>query len=106
MEGPRLTLLVILLLFIFFSPAQPNIRFHSRKEQERLAAEKQQDFDALAHSKYGDLTSTGLNLTGLRPEDGSQLQLLPIAQETSRAQHIDSWYGFDRLTPVYHDVDG
>jgi len=106
MEGPRLTLLVILLLFIFFSPDQPNIRFHSRREQERLATEKQQDFDALANSHYGDITSTGLNLTGLRIEDGYQLPLLPTAQEISRAQQIDSWYGFNRLTPVYRDVDG
>ncbi|KAK5939182.1 hypothetical protein PMZ80_008485 [Knufia obscura] len=106
MEGPRLTLLIVLLLFIFFSPDQPNIRYHSRREQERLANEKQQDFNALANSTYGDLPATGLNLTGLRIEDGYQLQLVPTAQEISRKQQIDSWYGFDRLTPVYHDIDG
>ena len=106
MEGPRLTLLVILLLFIFFSPDQPNVRYHSSKEQDRLATEKQQDFNALANSTYGDVVSAGLNLTGFHLDDGYQLQLLPTAQEISKKQHIDSWYGFNRLTPVYHDVDG
>ncbi|KAK5072311.1 hypothetical protein LTR70_007183 [Exophiala xenobiotica] len=106
MEGPRLTLLIIVLLFIFFSPDQPNIRYHSQREQERLATEKQQDFHALANSTYGDLPSAGLNLTGFHPEDGYQLQLFSTAQEISKRQQIDTWYGFDRLTPVYHDVDG
>jgi len=106
MEGPRLTLLIIILLFIFFSPDQPNVRFHSQSEQDRLAVEKQQDFNALANSTYADLPSAGLNLTGFHLQDGYQLQLFSTAQELSKSQHIDSWYGFDRRTPVYHDVDG
>ncbi|KAJ9658408.1 hypothetical protein H2198_003692 [Neophaeococcomyces mojaviensis] len=106
MEGPRLTLLIILLLFIFFSPDQPRIPRYGQNEDERLAVEKAQDLDALANSSYGDLTHWGLNLTGLRLEDGYQINLLPIAQDLSRKQHEQDWDGLDAFAPVYHDIDG
>ncbi|KAK5078366.1 hypothetical protein LTR64_003223 [Lithohypha guttulata] len=106
MESPRFTLLLILLLFIFFSPDQTSVHYSTQDDRDRLAVEKEQDFDALTHSKYGELPSKGLNLTGLRLEDGYQLQLLPVAQDLTRQQQVDSWYGFDRLAPVYHDING
>lgn len=106
MEGPRFTLLLIILLFIFFSPDQNSIRFNTTEERERLTEEKHQDFDALANSKYGDLPKKGLNLTGLRLDDGYQLTAVLASQDLARRQQVDAWYGFDRTTPVYHDIDG
>lgn len=106
MESPQLTVVIILLLFIFFSPNQPNIRYHTRQEQERVLVEKQQDFDALANTKYGDLPADKVNLTGLHRADGYQLQLIDQAQELSRSQYVDNWYGADRLSPIYYAVDG
>ena len=105
MEGPRVGLLIILLLFIFFSPEPRTLRYHDPNQDDRLAIEKQEDFNALANSTYGDLPSKGLNLTGLRIEDGYQLQLLPVAQKLSERQQVNDWYGFPRLTPIYHNVD-
>jgi len=106
MEGPRLTVLVVLLLFIFLSPDQPRIPYYSQDEDARLAVQKTQDFDALANSNYGDLIRGGLNLTGLQHDDGYQISLLPVAQYLSRKQHQQNWNGVDPLAPVYQDVDG
>lgn len=105
MADPRATLVIILLLFIFFSPEQPVLRYHTQKEQDRLRIEKEQDFNALANSTLGDLPSPGLNLTGFRPEDGYQWDRLVTAQTLIRYQHEQSWKDVGSA-PVYHDVDG
>lgn len=105
MADPRATLVIILLLFIFFSPEQPVLRYHTQSEQDRLRVEKEQDFNALANSSLGDLPSPGLNLTGFRSEDGYQWDHLLTAQTLSRYQHEQSWKDAAQA-PVYHDVNG
>lgn len=110
MEGPRVVLLVILLLFIFLTPNQPaQRRFQidtARTEDRHHAA-----LDVLANSSYGQFSAKAdrwLNLTGFREDDGYQWEALPIAQALSQQQFESAWKGVDLShdLPIYDNVTG
>ncbi|KAK5200389.1 hypothetical protein LTR92_000932 [Exophiala xenobiotica] len=110
MEGPRVVLLVILLLFIFFTPDQPaRRRFQvdtNHIEEKRLA-----ELDVLTNSSYGHFnpqSNRWLNLSGFRETDGYQWQLLPRARQLSQQQYEKAWDGIDLndALPIYETVTG
>ncbi|MCJ1329469.1 hypothetical protein MMC10_006149 [Thelotrema lepadinum] len=89
MEGPRVVLILFLLIFLLSSPdtqrPTPNQQREFRKviEEERhglriLNRTKQRDFDPLAHK--------WVNLTGLRGGDGYAWDLLPQVKSRAREQ--------------------
>ena len=90
MEGQRGFFFLLLILFILFTPEHtPRRRLQS--DDEDLEDQQQREFDILANSTYGELTRSGLNLTGLRRDDGYRWNLLRDAQELRRQQYMDSW---------------
>lgn len=106
MEGPRVVLLILLLLFVFFTPDQP-IKRRQRLDDDQIDAERQNEFDILINSTYGELNRyQGFNLTGFRQEDGYQWNLLSTAQNIARKQYKDAWSEEITDLPVYADVTG
>ena len=127
-EGPRVVLLVILLLFILFSP-EPKTA-NNRQLQNRFGIPPQisgvnltEELDVLRTSKYGDLNAkegSYLDLTGFRQNDGYLWELLPVAQSLAKGKFLDLVAGgnrsqtdeaeFDKIDtsvlPVYRNVTG
>ena len=126
-EGPRVVVLVILLLFILFSP-EP--KTSNRQLQNRFGIPPQiqgvnltEELDVLRTSKYGDFNPQEghyLDLTGFRENDGYLWELLPVAQSVAKGKFLDIIVGsnrtqddqaeFDkvagRVLPVYRNVTG
>jgi hypothetical protein len=110
MEGPRVVLLIVLLLFIFLTPEQPARRFR-QFEADSIEEQHQAEADVLANSSYGQLnpkSNSWLNLTGFRETDGYQWDSLALAQQLSRSQFETNWNGIDPTAdlPIYNRVTG
>jgi transmembrane E3 ubiquitin-protein ligase len=110
MEGPRVVLLIVLLLFIFLTPEQPARRFRPY-EANLIEEQREAEADVLTNSSYGQLqpnTNSWLNLTGFRDADGYQWESLAIAQDLSRHQFESAWQGYDSADdlPIYRKVTG
>jgi hypothetical protein len=110
MEGPRVVLLIVLLLFIFLTPEQPARRFR-QFEADSIEEQHQAEADVLANSSYGQLnpkSNSWLNLTGFRETDGYQWDSLALAQQLSRSQFETNWKGIDPTAdlPIYNRVTG
>lgn len=93
--SPRLVFLIVFLIFVFLTPDQTPVQRLSKADNELLNDLREADFDVIANSTYGELETSGLNLTGLRSEDEHQWQLLPEVkdlvrqrQETDRADAV------------------
>ena len=69
---------------------------------------RQQDFDVLANSTFGDFDGQEkwLNLTGFRQGDGYQWELLPEVKERSAAQWSSSLQSAGGDLPFYEQVTG
>ena len=111
MEGPRVVLLIVLLLFIFLTPEQPARRFRQFDETNRIEEKHLAEADVLTNSSYGQFNpraNSWLNLTGFREDDGYQWDSLPLAQDLSRKQFESSWEGLDPADdlPIYSRVTG
>lgn len=128
MEGPRVVLLVVLLLFILFSPEPKTV--NNRQFPNRFGipppirgVNLTDELDTLRSSRYGDLDSREgryLDLTGFRQNDGYQWELLPVAQSVAKREFLDVIVGsnrtqndqaeFDKIDnsvlPVYRNVTG
>lgn len=122
MDGPRVLVLIFLLLFIFSSPdpQQFSTPFRPSFEEERLR--RQHALGVLRNSSYGDLDeqhNRWLNLTGFKVEDGYRWDFLPTAQELSNSQfahatrqdnagqNADATSTWDEdIRPVYQHVSG
>ena len=107
MEGPRVVLLIVLLLFIFFTPDQP-VRRRGWLDTERFKQERQRDVDVITNSAYGDFNpqhAKWLNLTGFRENDTYAWDLLPVAQDLSREKYVSTWLR-SKERAVYHDLNG
>jgi hypothetical protein len=126
-EGPRVLLLVILLLFILFSPepATNNRQFQNRfgVPAPIRGVNLTEELGVLRNSRYGDLDAREdqyLDLTGFRPNDGYLWELLPIAQSVAKGKFLDVIVGSNRsqedqaeydkidnsVLPVYRNVTG
>ncbi|KAL6248592.1 hypothetical protein RBB50_004847 [Rhinocladiella similis] len=110
MEGPRVVLLVILLLFIFFTPDQP-ARRRFQVDTDRIEERHHRELDVLTNSSYGHFDAEAdrwLNLTGFRDADGYQWELLPRARSLSQQQYENAWKGIDLNDglPIYEKVTG
>lgn len=110
MEGPRVVLLVVLLLFIFLTPEQP-ARRHFPFDTSHIEEQRQLELDVLTNSSYGQFNPAAnqwLNLTGFRESDGYQWDLLPRAEELSRQQFETAWKDVDLNDelPIYKTVTG
>lgn len=127
-EGPRVVLLVILLLFILLSP-EPKTA-NNGQFQNRFGVPSQikgvnltEELDVLRRSKYGDLNAREdryLDLTGFRGNDGYLWELLPVAQSVAKGKFLDVIVGSNRtqddqaefekidniVLPVYRNVTG
>jgi transmembrane E3 ubiquitin-protein ligase len=128
MEGPRVVLLVILLLFILFSPEPKNAnnrQFPNRFgiPQQLLGVNLTEELEVLRASRYGDLNAKEekyLDLTGFRQNDGYLWELLPVAQNVAKGEFLDVIVGSNRsqndqaeydkidnsVLPVYRNVTG
>lgn len=104
-EDQRAVFLVILLLFILFTPDQtPRRRLHFDNDESEV--ERQRDFDVLANTTYGDFGKDGyLNLTGFREGDRHHWGLLTKAQDLSRQQYTASWKDLEDVA-FYDEIDG
>lgn len=110
MEGPRVVLLILLLLFIFLTPEQP-ARRRLQGDNDRINQQHQIELDVLTNSSYGQLnpkSNSWLNLTGFREDDGYQWESLAVAQELSRKQLENIWEGIEQNgdLPIYDKVTG
>ncbi len=110
MEGPRVVLLIVLLLFIFLTPEQPARRFR-QFETNRVEDQHNAEAEVLTNSTYGQFnpkTNSWLNLTGFREDDGYQWDSLALAQDLSRKQFESNWGGIDPADdlPIYSRVTG
>ncbi|KAJ9604192.1 hypothetical protein H2200_011026 [Cladophialophora chaetospira] len=110
MEGPRVVLLIILLLFIFLTPEQPARRFR-QFESDRIEEQHLVEADVLTNSSYGQFNpraNSWLNLTGFREDDGYQWSSLALAQDFSRKQFETNWKDIDPAQdlPIYSKVTG
>lgn len=89
MDAPRVVLLVLLLIFLFFSPDTQPTTPAQKGEVDALILEERQAIGLLNTSHYGDLDPGNqhwLNLTGFRQDDGYRWNLLPKVQERAREQ--------------------
>lgn len=110
MEGPRVVLLVVLLLFIFLTPEQP-ARHRLQIDADRIQQQRQNELDVLTNSTYGQFnpkSHSWLNLTGFRELDGYQWESLATAQELSQQQFDKNWKDIDLndALPIYEKVTG
>lgn len=127
-EGPRVILLVVLLLFILFSPEPKNVsgrQFPDRFGiiQEIRGVNLTEELGVLRATRYGDLDATKgsyLDLTGFRENDGYLWEMLPVAQSVAKGKFLDVIVGsnrsqndqaeFDKIDntvlPVYRNVTG
>lgn len=107
MEGPRIVVVLILLFFLWSSPDRRVVSFDDESEGLRLSGRKNDTFDSLAHSSYGDLLNpgVGLNLTGLRPSDGYHWEVLPETLNLARGQRLENWAGHDQNAAIYRTID-
>lgn len=127
-EGPRVLLLVILLLFILFSPEPATT--NNRQFQNRFGVPAQirgvnltEELGVLRSSKYGDLNAREgryLDLIGFRQNDGYLWELLPVAKSVAKGEFLNVIVGsnrsqndqaeFDKIDnsvlPVYRNVTG
>ncbi|KAL8651918.1 MAG: hypothetical protein Q9210_002987, partial [Variospora velana] len=91
MDGPRLLVLVFILLILFASPETQTPSPSQQRELDRLVHQERHDLDRLTNSRYGDLNAAEnrwINVTGLRKQDGYAWDLLPKVQERAREQAI------------------
>ncbi|KAI4087432.1 MAG: hypothetical protein LQ344_006768 [Seirophora lacunosa] len=97
MDGPRLFVLIFILLILFASPDTQTPSPSLRRELDRLVGQERFDLDALINSQYGDLNAVEnrwINVTGLRKQNGYAWDLLPKVQERAREQAstiIETW---------------
>ena len=88
-DGPRVVLLVILLLFLFLSPdsrtASPSQHrgFEAQISHERLALNT---LNISSYNAVDPANNRWLNLTGMRSDDGYIWELLPRVQERAKEQ--------------------
>ena len=103
MEGPRLAILVFLLIFLLISPDGSNRPSSPRQRDELsiLFEHEHNSLDILSQTKFGEFNPQGgryLNLTGLRKEDGYAWNLLPKVKARVE-EHIQSilkpWEEYD-----------
>jgi len=111
MEGPRVFLFIVLLLFIFLTPDQPSGR-QQRYNAKEVEQQRRLEFDVLTNSSLGDLDPRAgkwLDLTGFREHDGYQWELLGPAKDLSRRQFENAWKDIDSPSvhpPVYDQITG
>ncbi|KAK5045529.1 hypothetical protein LTR84_009147 [Exophiala bonariae] len=110
MEGPRVVVLVVLLLFIFLTPDQPAQR-RAFVDVETLQSRRETELDVLTNGSYGQFNpsiDSWLNLTGFRKGDGYQWDTLAKVQQWSRNQFDAAWKGLDRTKglPIYDQFSG
>lgn len=110
MEGPRVVVLVVLLLFIFLTPDQPAQR-RAFVDVETVQSKRETELNVLTNGSYGQLNplaGSWLNLTGFRKDDGYQWNTLAKVQQWSRNQFDTAWKGIDRNRglPIYDQFSG
>ncbi|KIX08791.1 uncharacterized protein Z518_03448 [Rhinocladiella mackenziei CBS 650.93] len=110
MEGSRVALLCLLLLFIFLTPDQPN-QNRLQRRLDKVNEQRQVELDILFNSSYGQFdpkTNGWLNLTGFHEHDGYRWEWLGTAQELSQKQFERAWTGIDLNNdlPIYDKVTG
>lgn len=110
MEGPRIVVLVVLLLFIFLTPDQPAHR-RAFVDVETIQSRRDAELNILTNTSFGQLnpsTESWLNLTGFRKDDGYQWEILAKVQQWSRKQFDAAWKGIDlsKDLPVYDQFAG
>jgi hypothetical protein len=110
MEGPRVVLLIVLLLFVFLTPDQPARRRYY-VDVDKINNRCQAELNVLVNSTYGDLNPKAdkwLNLTGFRDDDGYHWEALAEAQDLSRKQFKTMWDGIDLNgnLPIYDQTTG
>ncbi|KAL8969643.1 MAG: hypothetical protein Q9197_004228 [Variospora fuerteventurae] len=89
MDGPRLLVLIFILLILFASPETQTPSPSQQRELDGLVRQERHHLDLLANSHYGDLNAAEnrwINVTGLRKQDGYAWDLLPKVQERAREQ--------------------
>lgn len=110
MEGPRVVVLVVLLLFIFLTPDQPAQR-RAFVDFESIQSRRDTELNVLINGSFGQLNPSSdswLNLTGFREDDGYQWDMLAKVQQWSRNQFDAAWKGIDRTKglPIYDQFSG
>lgn len=110
MEGPRVVVLVVLLLFIFLTPDQPAHR-RAFIDVDTIQSRRDAELNVLTNTSFGQLnpsTDRWLNLTGFRKDDGYQWDALAKVQQWSRKQFETAWTGIDlsKDLPVYDRFAG
>ncbi|CAL8574081.1 hypothetical protein XPA_000054 [Xanthoria parietina] len=97
MDGPRLVILIILLLILVASPDTQLPSPSQQRELDYQVTQERYALDLLNISSYGDLSPASnkwVNLTGLRKHDGYAWDLLPSVQERARQQRsmlVEAW---------------
>ena len=89
MEGPRVVLVLFLLIFLLSSPDTQRPTPDQRREHRRVIEDERHGFSVLNHTTIGDFSPSEnkwLNLTGLREEDDYAWHLLPNVQAKAREQ--------------------
>ena len=87
METPRLAVLILVLLFLLWSPGRPRPALSRDRDLEEAVREERQSLSVLEHSIYGALDVTSnhwLNLTGLKQHDEYAWYLLPEVQNRAK----------------------
>ena len=114
MDGPRLVLLLFLIIFLLLSPDGHRATPIQQRELDKLIGTERSDLDILNSTRSGDFDPTNnkwLNITGLREKDGYAWDLLPLVQARVREQAeavLKPWTNVplgDRYTSV-DNLDG
>ena len=110
MEGPRVVVLIILLLFIFLTPDQP-ARRRFILSNESIKERRQAQLNVLTNTTYGQFNPEAhryLNLSGFREGDHYQWNSLAAVQDATRKQFQAIWSGQDPISdrPVYEQITG
>lgn len=90
MANPRVIFIVVLLLFLLFSPDPQQPSLGQRFELDQILGRERAALDVLSSSQYGDFDALNgtrnLNFTGLRSEYGYAWELLDKVKERVREQ--------------------
>ncbi|KAL8826666.1 MAG: hypothetical protein Q9170_007315 [Blastenia crenularia] len=89
MDGPRILVLIFILLILFASPDTQTPSPSQQHELDHLVLRERHALTLLTDSGYGDLNAAEnrwINVTGLRKQDNYAWELLPKVQERARQQ--------------------
>lgn len=106
MDGPRLIVLIFLLLMLLGSPDTQTPSPSQRRELDFQVTQERYALTTLSTSSYGDFDAAEhkwINVTGLRKEDGYAWELLPRVQERASQQAstlIGAWHRSIGIKPI------